>query len=67
MTDGRVILSVDAIAFRPMATISDDGSVDGLKDLTHLDNPDLLTQFLTDHFRVSERTLGFDRYRVVCL
>jgi hypothetical protein len=31
-----------------MVTISDDGSVDGLKDLTHLDNPDLLTQFLGD-------------------
>jgi hypothetical protein len=31
MTDRRVILSVDAITFRPMVTISDDGSVDGLK------------------------------------
>jgi hypothetical protein len=48
MTDRRVILSVHAIAFRLMVTISDDGSVDGSKDLTHLDNPDLLTQFLAD-------------------
>jgi hypothetical protein len=48
MTDRHVILSVDAIAFRPMVTISDDGSVDGLKDLTDLDSPDLLTQFLSD-------------------
>jgi hypothetical protein len=54
MTDRRVILSVDAIAFRPMVTISDAGSVDGLKDLTHLDNPDLLTQFLADPAAFSE-------------
>jgi hypothetical protein len=37
-----------AIAFRPMVTISDDGSVNGLKDLTQFDNPDLVTQFLAD-------------------
>jgi hypothetical protein len=48
MTYRRVILSVNAITFRPMVTTSDDGSVDGLKDLTHLDNPDLLMQFLAD-------------------
>jgi hypothetical protein len=48
MMDRRVILSVDAIAFPPMVAISDDGSDDDLKDLTHLDNPYLLTQFLAD-------------------
>jgi hypothetical protein len=48
MTDRCVIISVDTIAFHPMVTISDHGSVDSLKDLTHLDNPDLLTQFLAD-------------------
>jgi hypothetical protein len=44
MKDYRVILSADAIAFRSMVTISDDG----LKDLTHVDNPDPLTHFLAD-------------------
>jgi hypothetical protein len=29
MTDRRVILSVDAIGFRHMVTISDDGNIDG--------------------------------------
>jgi hypothetical protein len=48
MTYRHVILSVDANAFRPIVTISDDASIDGLKDLTHLDNSDLLTQFLVD-------------------
>jgi hypothetical protein len=43
-----VILAVDAVAFRPLVTITEDGEVGGLKHLKHLDDPDLFTEFLRD-------------------
>jgi hypothetical protein len=44
--DRRVVLSVDAVSFRPHVTIANDGSVGGLEDITQLDSPDLFEQYL---------------------
>jgi hypothetical protein len=38
--DRRVVLSVDAVSFRPRVTIADDGSVEGLEDIRQLESPD---------------------------
>jgi hypothetical protein len=43
-----VILSVDAVAFRPLVTVSEDGEVHGLKNLTRLEDPDIFAHFLRD-------------------
>jgi hypothetical protein len=58
--DCRVVLSVDAVSFRPRVTIADDGSVEGLEDIRQLESPDLFeqhllspktfTEFLTKHW-----------------
>jgi hypothetical protein len=45
-TDRHVIVSVDAVSFRPRVTISEDGEVEGLDDLTKLPDPDLFEQYL---------------------
>jgi hypothetical protein len=45
-SDRRVVLSVDAVAFRPRVTISSDGSVDGLEDITQLEESELFEQYL---------------------
>jgi hypothetical protein len=45
-SDRRVVLAVDAVAFRPRVTISEDGEVEGLDDLTRLPDPDLFEQYL---------------------
>jgi hypothetical protein len=42
----RVILSVDAVSFRPRATIGSDGPVDGLDNIKQLESPDRFEQFL---------------------
>jgi hypothetical protein len=43
-----VILSVDAVAFRPLVTISETGEVKGFKSLNQLHNPGLFSQYLTN-------------------
>jgi hypothetical protein len=58
--DRRVVLSVDAVSFRPRVRIADDGSVEGLEDIRQLESPDLFeqhllspkafTEFLTKHW-----------------
>jgi hypothetical protein len=44
--DRPVVLSVDAVVFRPKVTIRSDGEVVGLDDLANLESPDLFEQFL---------------------
>jgi hypothetical protein len=46
------ILSVDAVAIRPLITVHEDGRIDGLDNLSQLETPDLFSQFITDprHF-----------------
>jgi hypothetical protein len=39
------ILAVDAVAFRPTITINDNGTVQGLEGIDHLDAPDIFSQF----------------------
>jgi hypothetical protein len=46
--DRSIVLAVDAIAFRPLVTVTEDGVVHGLKHLRHLDDEDLLTHFHSD-------------------
>lgn len=43
-----VVLSVDAVAFRPVITVHHDGRVEGLKTMNEIENLDLLSQFLSD-------------------
>jgi hypothetical protein len=42
----RVVLSVDAVSFRPHVAIGNDGSVGGLEDITQLEIPDFFEQHL---------------------
>jgi hypothetical protein len=42
----RVVLSVDAVAFRLKVMITSDGEAVGLDDLDNLESPDLFEQFL---------------------
>jgi hypothetical protein len=42
----RVVLSVDAVSFRPRVPIANDGSVSGLEDITQLESPDFFEQHL---------------------
>jgi hypothetical protein len=44
--DRRVVLSIDAVSFRPRVTIADDGSVEGLEDIRQLESLDLFEQYL---------------------
>jgi hypothetical protein len=44
--DRRVVLSVDAVSFRPRVTIADDGSVEGLEDIRQRDSSGLFEQYL---------------------
>jgi hypothetical protein len=44
--DRRVVLSVDAVAFRPRVTVSSEGEVSGLEDISPLESTDLFEQFL---------------------
>jgi hypothetical protein len=46
VNDRRVVLSVDAVSFRPSVTIADNGSVEGLEDIRQLESPDLFEQYL---------------------
>jgi hypothetical protein len=48
VTDVRAVLSVDAVAFRPVVTVDEGGRVRGFKGLNQLESPDLFSQFLTD-------------------
>jgi hypothetical protein len=45
-TDRRVVLSVDAVPFRPRVAIGDDLSGEGLDDLNGLENREVFKQFL---------------------
>jgi hypothetical protein len=45
-SDHRVVLSVDAVSFRPRVTIADGGPVEGLEDIRQLESPDLFEQYL---------------------
>jgi hypothetical protein len=47
-SERTVVLAVDAVAFRPLVTVTENGEVTGLKHLTQLENPDLFTEFLRD-------------------
>jgi hypothetical protein len=58
--DRSLILAVDAVAFRPVITVDEDGFIHGLKDQVRLDDQDLFdtflkhppefAQFLSDHW-----------------
>jgi hypothetical protein len=37
------ILSVDAVAFKPLVTIREDGSIEGIADFDYLESPDLFS------------------------
>jgi hypothetical protein len=39
-----VILSVDAVAFRPVVTIPENGAIDELKDFDQFESPNLFSQ-----------------------
>jgi hypothetical protein len=58
VNDRRVVLSVDAVAFRSWVTIGSDGTVRGLENINQLENPDLVEQFLLNprEFTVFLRT-----------
>jgi hypothetical protein len=43
----RIVLAFDAVAFRPVITIFEDGRVDGLKTMDRLDSSDLFSQFVS--------------------
>jgi hypothetical protein len=45
-TDRRIVLSVDAVSFRPRVAIADDLSVEGLDHLNELENRNVFEQFL---------------------
>jgi hypothetical protein len=44
--DRTTVLAADAVAFRPLVTVIDDGQVRGLKHMRHLDDQNILTHFL---------------------
>jgi hypothetical protein len=46
--DQTIILAVDAVAFRPNVTITEEGKVRGLRNLKRLDDSDRFTEFLKD-------------------
>jgi hypothetical protein len=48
--DDRVdaILSVDAVAFKTLVTIREEGSVEGIADFDCLESPDLFSQFIAN-------------------
>jgi hypothetical protein len=48
VTGRIIILAVDAVAFRPLVIISEDGEVRGLKYLKQIHDPDLFRHFLED-------------------
>jgi hypothetical protein len=41
----QAILAIDAVAFKPLITIREDGSVEGIDDFESLKSPDLFSQF----------------------
>jgi hypothetical protein len=43
-----VILSIDTVAFKPLVTIREDGSVEGIADFDCLESPDLASQLITN-------------------
>jgi hypothetical protein len=45
-SDRTGILARDAVAFRPLVTVDEDGTVHGLKNVTRLDDQDRFKQFL---------------------
>jgi hypothetical protein len=58
-TDSSVILAVDAVAFRPVVTISEDGTIDGLNHIDEIDadlfdklvgQPQAFVTFLKEHW-----------------
>jgi hypothetical protein len=46
VNDRRVILTIDAVSFRPRVTIRRHGAVDGLEDIKQFEGPDLFEQFM---------------------
>jgi hypothetical protein len=51
-SDGRkVIFAVDAVAFRPVVTITANGEVKGFEHVKHLDNDDLFAHFLQQYWK----------------
>jgi hypothetical protein len=45
LEDRRIILSVDAVAFRPLVTLSEDGTIDGLMTMPRFAKVDCWTIF----------------------
>jgi hypothetical protein len=54
VSDGSIVLAVDAIAFRPLVTITEEGQIRGLKYLNRLDDEDIFTHFLRDSNALAE-------------
>jgi hypothetical protein len=46
--DRTIVLAIDAVAFPPLATVTDDGEVRGLKHLKHFHDQNIFTHFLKD-------------------
>jgi hypothetical protein len=46
MTDARVVLSVDIVAFRPLVEVNQNRKIEGLKNLDPVESLDLFSQFL---------------------
>jgi hypothetical protein len=46
MNDRRIVLSVDAVAFRPRVTIRSDGEIESLDSIKNLESPDLFDKYL---------------------
>jgi hypothetical protein len=44
--DRGIVLSVDTVSFLPLVTIANKGSAGGLEDITQLESPDLIEQYL---------------------
>jgi hypothetical protein len=66
LEDRRIILSVDAVAFQPLITLPEDGTIDGLMTFRRLENPDLFSQFVANH-SISEEALERRTHFSVCL
>jgi hypothetical protein len=46
VSDRSIVLAVDAIAFRPVVTIPEEGEIQGLRHLNRLDDETIFTRFL---------------------
>jgi hypothetical protein len=46
--DWMIVFAADAVAFRPLVTVTGDGEVRGLEHLKYFDNQNIFTHFLKD-------------------